>query len=91
MFPEVDEDGAPPGVWIPENEGVSSFALRNRPSGAGLLAGTQWIFDDDIPLGMVEMPKTGQFPISALILLLCLASVALGIMLSKKKKVTSAR
>jgi LPXTG-motif cell wall-anchored protein len=69
---EFDENDIPLGVWTfdPGDPDDPSDDL--------------WVFDEEIPLGMLEMPKTGETPLSALLMGFGLAALLAGLSIRKK-------
>jgi LPXTG-motif cell wall-anchored protein len=71
---EFDEDGIPLGVWTFDS------GDPDDPSD------DTWVFDEEIPLGVFDMPKTGELPLSAILLGVGLLLLVTAVVFRKKSK-----
>ncbi|MDR1663385.1 MAG: LPXTG cell wall anchor domain-containing protein, partial [Clostridiales bacterium] len=69
---EFDENDIPLGVW------TFDVGDPDDPSD------DTWVFSDEIPLGLLEMPKTGETPLSAVLTGFGLAALLAGLLIRKK-------
>jgi hypothetical protein len=69
---EFDDEGIPLGVWTFD------------PGDPDDPNDDMWVFDEEIPLGMLEMPKTGELPVSAILLTLGLLLLLAAVVFRKK-------
>jgi LPXTG-motif cell wall-anchored protein len=71
---EFDEDGVPLGMWTFD------------PGDPDDPSDDKWVFDEEIPLGVFDMPKTGEFPFSVALLGFGLLLLVTAVVFKKKSK-----